>query len=205
MNTAVVFFDTETNGLMLPYSVLSISAIKALFSGTKATVSDTVVDHYERFYYWKPGETLNANAVKVNGLTDEIITEKRRCATYPRHFHEDIEAFRTFCGEASHFVAHNIAFDQQFISFPMPYIFCTMKENKNVINLRRKTGGLKFPSLNEAARFYGIDVYADQLHSSTYDTQLVYHIFRKMLETSETQKKAWNFLEKKPKQAALSF
>jgi DNA polymerase III epsilon subunit-like protein len=80
-----------------------------------------------------------------------------------------------------------------------------MKENKKVINLRRRTGSLKFPSLNEAARFYGIDVRTAQLHGSTYDTHLVYLIFKKMLETSETQKKAWKFLEKKPKQAVLSF
>jgi DNA polymerase III epsilon subunit-like protein len=205
MNTAVIFFDTETNGLTPQYSVLSVSAIKAVFSGAKAMISDVIVDRYERFYYRKPGESLSAGAVKVNGLTDKIITKKRGGAAYPRHFHEDIEAFRAFCGEANHFAAHNIAFDQQFIPSPMPYIFCTMKENKKVINLRRKTGGLKFPSLNEAARFYGIDVYADQLHGSTYDTHLVYLIFKKMLETSETQKKAWKFLEKKPKPVILSF
>ncbi|MDR0638654.1 MAG: hypothetical protein LBG27_07120 [Spirochaetaceae bacterium] len=205
MNTTVIFFDTETNGLTSQDSVLSISAIKAVFSGTKVVVSDAIVDCYERFYYRKPGEFLSAGAVKVNGLTNDVIAEKRGDAAYPRCFHEDIEAFRMFCGEARHFVAHNIAFDQQFIPFPMPTIFCTMKENKRVINLRRRTGGLKFPSLNEAARFYGIDVCPTQLHGSTYDTHLVYLIFKKMLETSETQKKAWKFLEKKPKQAALSF
>jgi DNA polymerase-3 subunit epsilon len=205
MNTAVVFFDTETNGFTSQYSVLSISAIKAVFSGTKAAISDVIVDRYERFYYRKPGEILSAGAVKVNGLTDEIIAEKRGCAAYPRHFHEDIEAFRIFCGESCHFSAHNIAFDQQFIPFPLSNIFCTMNENKNVINLRRKTGGLKFPSLSETACFYGINVCTDQLHGSAYDTHLVYLIFKKMLETSETQKKARKFLEKNPKQAALSF
>ncbi|MDR1468446.1 MAG: 3'-5' exonuclease [Spirochaetaceae bacterium] len=203
MTTTVIFFDTETNGLTAQDSVLSISAIKAVFSGPKSAVSDAIVDRYERFYYRKPGEPLSAGAVKVNGLTDAVIAEERGDAAYPLYFHEDIEAFRAFCGEACHFVAHNIAFDQQFIPFPMPYIFCTMKENKKVINLRRRTGGLKFPALNEAARFYGIDVHTAQLHGSTYDTELVYLIFRKMLETSETQKKAWKFLEKKPKQAVL--
>jgi DNA polymerase-3 subunit epsilon len=167
-----------------------------------AMTGDVIVDRYERFYYRKPGEPLSAGAVKVNGLTDKVIAENRGDAAYPRLFHEDIEAFRAFCGEACHFAAHNITFDQQFIPFPLPLVFCTMKENKKLLDLRRKNGRLKFPSLNETARFYGIDVQTAQLHGSTYDTHLVYLIFKKMLETSEAQKKAWRFLGKKPKQAA---
>ena len=201
MTAAVIFFDTETNGLTSQYSVLSISAIKAVFSGTKAAVSDAVVGRYERFYYRKPGESLSAGALKVNGLTDGVIAEKRGGEAYTRYFHEDIEAFRAFCGEVHHFAAHNIAFDRQFIPFPLPNVFCTMRENKRVINLPRKTGGIKFPSLSETAGFYGIDVHTAQLHGSTYDTHLVYLVFKKMLATSEAQKKAWRFLEKKPKPA----
>jgi DNA polymerase-3 subunit epsilon len=205
MNTAVIFFDTETNGLTLQYSVLSISAIKAVFSGTKAEVNETVAGRYERFYYRKPGEPFGAGAVGVNGLTDEVIAEKRGDAAYPLYFHEDIEAFRTFCGDARHFAAHNIMFDQQFIPFPMPNMFCTMNENKKVINLRRSRGGLKFPSLSETARFYCLETDTASLHTSTYDTHLVYAIFKKMLESEATRKKVWKFLAKPPKPAALSF
>jgi DNA polymerase-3 subunit epsilon len=205
MNTSVIFFDTETNGLNAGDSVLSISTLKAVFSGTRVALHETIVEQYERFYYRNPGEPFGAGAVRVNGLTDAVIAEKRGDAAYPPHFRDDTEAFRAFCGSTLHFVAHNIAYDQQYIPFSLPNTFCTMTENKKVLKLRRKTGGLKFPSLSETARFYGIEINPASLHTSTYDTYLVYAIFTKMLESDETCKKVWKFLEKPPKQAVLSF
>jgi DNA polymerase-3 subunit epsilon len=205
MNTTVIFFDTETNGLNAGDSVLSISAIKVAFDGTQAAVHNTIVGQYERFYYRNPGEPLGAGAVKVNGLTDAVITQKRGDAAYPRYFREDAEAFRAFCGDTLHFSAHNIAYDRQYIPFLLPDVFCTMTENKKVLKLRRKTGALKFPSLSETARFYRIEIDAARLHASTYDTALVYAIFIKMLESEVTRKKVWKFLNKPPKQAALAF
>jgi DNA polymerase-3 subunit epsilon len=204
MNTIIIFFDTETNGLNAEHSVLSISAIKAAVDIT-ATIHDAAVERYERFYYRVPGEPFGAGAVRVNGLTDAVIAKKRGDATYPRHFREDTDDFRAFCAPARHFVAHNIAFDQQFIPFSLPNTFCTMTENEKVLKLRRKTGELKFPSLKETARFYGIDPDSAQLHTSAYDTDLVYAIFIKMLQSSKTRKKVRKFLEHPPRQADLSF
>jgi DNA polymerase-3 subunit epsilon len=207
METTVIFFDTETNGLTAEHSVLSVSAIKTAFKrepGGTAPAAN-VIDCYERFYYRKPGEPVGTGAIRVNGLTDEVIAQKRGDAVYPRHFHEDIEAFRAFCGETRHFSAHNIAFDQQYIPFPMPNIFCTMQENKRVMKLRRRTGQLKFPSLSETAAFYDIAAVPAELHASTYDTQLVYEIFKKMLAADSTRKKTRKFLglDGKTKQAPL--
>jgi DNA polymerase III epsilon subunit-like protein len=205
MNTTVIFFDTETNGLDAENSVLSISALKSAFSGTRDAVQGTVVERYERYYFRNPKEPFGAGAVRVNGLTDAVIKKKRGTAAYPRHFCEDTEAFRAFCSGAYHFAAHNIAYDRQYIPFPLPHLFCTMTENKKVLKLRRKTGGLKFPSLSETARHYDIEIDSASLHASTYDTDLVYAIFLKMLETAETRKKAWKFLNMPPIQASLAF
>jgi DNA polymerase III epsilon subunit-like protein len=203
MNTTVIFFDTETNGLNAECSVLSISAIKAAIDNNATAINDAAVERYERFYYRAPGEPFGAGAVRVNGLTDAVITKKRGDAAYPRHFREDTEAFLAFCGTARHFAAHNIAFDQQFIPFPLPKTFCTMTENEKVLKLRRKTGELKFPSLKETARFYGIDLDSSKLHTSAYDTDLVYAIFIKMLESPKTRKKVHKFLANPPKQGDL--
>jgi DNA polymerase-3 subunit epsilon len=205
MNTTVILFDTETNGLSAECSVLSISAIKAAIdnNSTGSAIHDAAVERYERFYYRAPGEPFGAGAVRVNGLTDAVITKKRGDAAYPRHFREDTEAFRAFCGTARHFVAHNIAFDRQYIPFPLPKTFCTMTENEKVLKLRRKTGELKFPSLKETARFYGIAPDSAKLHTSAYDTDLVYAIFIKMLESSKTRKKVRKFLDNPPQQADL--
>ncbi|MDR1095237.1 MAG: 3'-5' exonuclease [Spirochaetaceae bacterium] len=207
MNTTVVFFDTETNGLNAECSVLSISAIKAAIDNKSAgsAIHNPAVERYERFYFRAPGEPFGAGAVRVNGLTDAVIAEKRGDAAYPRHFREDTEAFRAFCGIARHFVAHNIAFDRQYIPFSLPNTFCTMTENKKVLKLRRKTGEIKFPSLKETALFYGIAPDSAKLHTSAYDTDLVYAIFIKMLESPKTRKKARKFLENLPQQADLSF
>jgi DNA polymerase III epsilon subunit-like protein len=203
MNTTVIFFDTETNGLQAQDSVLSISALKCVFQcvfqrAFHGTEPSAIVEQYERFYYRRQGEPFGAGAVGVNGLTDEVITEKRGAAAYPLYFHEDIAAFRAFCGTACHFAAHNIAFDKQFIPFPLPYMFCTMKENKKAIQLRRRTGALKYPSLRETARFYGIETDTSRLHGSSYDAGLVYAIFQKMLAADITRKKIRAFLNKKP-------
>ena len=193
----VIFWDTETNGLENTNSVLSISAIKCSFIIEGQSITSNIVERYERFYFRKPGERLGLDAIKINGLTDEIIKQRRGHAEYPDNFCNDLEAFCLFCEDAQHFVGHNIFFDMQYLDFRLPFIFCTMKANTKIIGLRRKNGQLKYPSLGETANFYGIEIDKNELHSSMNDSFVTYQIFCKMLEHEKSRKIALDFLARR--------
>jgi DNA polymerase III epsilon subunit-like protein len=191
MSVKVIFFDTETNGLHKNNSVLSISALKCVFNGVDI---DTVQDRYNRFYFRRPPELPDAQALDCNGLTDDVIREYRQGAAYPEYFREDIQSFKDFCAEAIRFVGHNIQFDAKFLDFELKRTFCTMNENTNIMKLKNRSGGLKPPNLSEAANFYHIAVDEDKWHGSEYDTMLTYQIFRKMLERKGSRERVRGFL-----------
>ncbi|MDR2363947.1 MAG: 3'-5' exonuclease [Spirochaetaceae bacterium] len=188
----VVFFDVETNGLNKNSSVLSITAIKALYNGKDI---DTIEIIFTRFYYRKDGERVNPAALEVNGLTDEVIREKRGNAPYAEHFCDDKD-FKTLCTGVRHYVGHNIAFDRKFVAFPLKHCFCTMRENTAIVKIRRYTGGFKYPRLSETAAFYGLSPDMNKLHGSEYDTRLTYEIFRKMMNESRTKSRVYEFLNR---------
>jgi len=192
----VVFWDTETNGLMKYHSVLSISAIKCSFIIEDGKINSDIIERYERFYFRKPGEKIGKEAIAVNGLTDAIIKKRRGGADYPENFCDDIDSFRLFCSDTKHFAGHNIFYDKQYINFWLPNTFCTMMSNNKIINLKKSSGGLKFPSLKETAEFYKIEIDKNELHGSMYDSFVTYQIFLKMLEHDKAKDKTLEFLNK---------
>jgi DNA polymerase-3 subunit epsilon len=191
MNKKVIFFDTETNGVTADSSVLSIAALKCVFNGIHI---DTIADHFTRYYFRKPGEAQNKDAIAVNGLTDEVILQKRGNASYAPFFYQDMPDFYQFCCEVRHYVGHNIAFDKKFIPFSLEYTFCTMRENTNILRLTRRNGARKWPRLSETAAYYHLDLHQAQFHDSEYDTFITYEIFKKMLDASETRDRILQFL-----------
>jgi DNA polymerase-3 subunit epsilon len=193
----VIFWDTETNGLKECHSVLSISAIKCVFAIDDQNIDSNIVERYERFYFRKAGEKMGEQAVKVNGLTDEIIRNRRNGSGYPENFCDDINSFRLFCGDTRHFVGHNIFYDKKYIDFWLPNMFCTMKSNTGILGLRRSNGKLKYPSLEETAKFYRIETDKNELHGSMYDSYITYQVFLKMLGNEKTCGKIKEFLNKR--------
>jgi len=190
----VIFWDTETNGLEKHHSVLSISAIKTVFDIETDKVDNMIIDRYERFYYRKANESIGVEAINVNGLTDDIINAKRKNATYPEYFCNDITSFKLFCSDTKHFVGHNIFYDKQYINFWLPNMFCTMKSNIQILKLKNQRGRLKFPSLEETAKYYNIKTNKNELHGSMYDSYITYQIFCKMLIDKNISKKVNDFL-----------
>ncbi|GHV88003.1 hypothetical protein AGMMS50267_03630 [Spirochaetia bacterium] len=190
-NTKVIFFDTETNGVRSTDSVLSISAIKAVYNGNDL---ETIEDRFTRYYYRNAGEKENPEAIGVNGLTEEVIREKRGDAEYARYFCDDMKSFRRFCTGVRHYAGHNISFDRKFLDFTLKHTFCTMKENTYVLNLKKRNGYAKWPRLSETAAFYQIGLDLTQLHGSDYDTLLTYEVFKKMLAAEKTRDTVLAFL-----------
>jgi len=192
----IIFWDTETNGLEKHHSVLSISAIKCSLTIKNEKAKADIIERYERFYYRKHGEEIGEEAIEINGLTDEVIAERRGGAEYPDNFCDDIKPFRMFCSDTKHFVGHNIFFDTKYINFWLSNTFCTMMTNTNIIGLKRKNGKPKYPSLEETAKFFGVELNKDELHSSMYDSYITYQVFIKMIEHEKTRKKVFAFLNK---------
>jgi DNA polymerase III subunit epsilon len=202
-NYNIIFFDTETNGLpkngKYP-SLLSISAIRGCIAG-KSLLSQ--VQRYNRFYFSR--EEPDPNAIKVNGLTEDVINEKRGTENIPFFFDEDFGAFQSFCKGVDLFVGHNaIDFDTKFIpciNWSTKKIFDTMHCNADIVCAEwMKTGhydhgiyvkepGWKRPKLLETAKFYKIPLEEKELHGSMYDAQLTMTVFFEMLKKSNLRLK----------------
>ncbi|HKK66461.1 MAG TPA: hypothetical protein VJ967_11470 [Clostridia bacterium] len=185
----IVVFDLETNGLSNRSSVLSCSAFKFSIRSSSPTEGSEgcsiqadnpfvfpeagplqLTGVFERYYFSQEPE--NMGAIRVNGLSEEVIRSRRGNEDWPAYFSEDQE-FLDFLGDAGLFVAHNIDFDAQFVPFLFDKpLFCTMKSNS--------IG--KYPKLAELARRFKISTDGDQLHGSSYDTYITALVFNKMVE-----------------------
>jgi DNA polymerase III, epsilon subunit and related 3''-5'' exonucleases len=127
--TQIIIFDVETNGLNSGSSVLSCSAIKYEFD--PSTFATKEMDRFHRYYY--PREQFNPQATSVNGLTSNVLDEKRGSPIYPKYFTDDPD-FEIFCKDVVRYVAHNISFDMQFIPFMgKKKKFCTMMTNMDIV------------------------------------------------------------------------
>nr|DAX77303.1 MAG TPA: DNA polymerase III subunit alpha [Caudoviricetes sp.] len=189
----VIIFDTETNGLE-NCSVLSISAIKIDIDLKLNSYKE--IEKFNRFYFRNEGEKINAEAVAVNGLTDEEILRRRTESgmKYSKYFEKDRD-FIDFCKGIEHFVAHNISFDRKFIPFDLKTQFCTKESNIDILKISGKFGKYKWPRLNETAKFYGIELDENRWHGSEYDTEICKEIFVSMLKNKKTSGIVKKFLE----------
>ena len=180
--TTKLIFDTETNGLSQKNSLLSISYI-VLDS------DNDILEQNSRYYF--PKEPPNWNAIKINGLTYSKIRQLRRGAFYPEYFEDDRDFYINLLNNynISEFIAHNMKFDIQWLQ---PIIdlsnigkyskFCTMIENKDIVNAKNIRGYKKVPKLIEACRFYNIEFYEDEAHDSAYDTLKTFELYKKTKE-----------------------
>ena len=193
----IIFFDTETNGFQ-GSSVLSISAIKVNYD--EKTNKFSKKGEFNRFYFRNEGEEVNEGAIKVNGLTDDIIAQERRKSSlnYPETFKEDMTNFYNFCGDTEHFVAHNIKFDRSFIDFPLKNQFDTMMENIDIVKagINPSYGTYKWPKLMECAEFYNVPMIEDQLHEGLYDVLITFRVFYKMTKNPFGKPRVEKFLLK---------
>jgi len=181
----LVIFDVETNGLTPACSVLSISALKVSIDLVQGTFHDETF--FSRYYY--PKENYNSRAIAVNGLTAERIVKHRENFDYPHYFAEDIDSFSNFIAGVQHFIGHNISFDTRFLPFSLPRTFCTMFSNTSIVKAAwmPQKNDWKWPSLQETARHYNINIDPDSFHDSNYDVLITYRIFKKMFMAENTR------------------
>jgi DNA polymerase III subunit epsilon len=179
--TKFIVLDVETNGLDRECSVLSCSAIK--YEINTETYDTTEIGRFDHYYF--PIEEFDPSAIYVNGLTRDVIAERRGKATYTEHFQQD-DDFKTFCNGVLRFVGHNISFDMQFLPFlDDKKTFCTMMTNTDIVRVHFmvQKNEWKWPKLSETAIHYGVLFNESDLHSSMYDAEMTAKIFLKMLES----------------------
>jgi len=193
INNKIIFFDLETNGIDKKSSVLSIAALKYIFNGKSF---NQIEDPFIRYYYRRPSENWNIEAQKVNGLTDDIINKKRGNCEYELFFYRDQDSFKEYCAGINLYVGHNIKFDEEFLNFTLKNTFCTMLNNEKIVQAKNGNGKIKWPSLEETALYYKIDMQSNKLHDSFYDISLTFKIFEKMFFNELTKNIVLEFIGK---------
>ena len=182
-----LIFDTETNGLF-NCSVLSFSALLL-------DDNNNIMEVVDRYYYKNVNEDDNIEALKINGLTKEVIKEKRLNVSYSKHFKDD-KYIKNIFDKADILIAHNIEFDIAHIKDDFKDInledkdmFCTMRKTQYLYDAPYyKNGEPKFPKLSEAIDYFEIDINKIKektkldYHSSLFDVYCTYEIYKKLEE-----------------------
>ena len=178
----ILFFDTETTGLM-PGRIVQLSYVMQTPNEGKAKNFFFAVSYVE------------PSAVAVHGLSPEKLLELSDGRTFSINLEEIYEDFIS----ADLIVAHNFSFDLKFMIAEFIYherqfryheSFCTMKYFTDILKLPRSSNrGYKYPKLSELCEhfeFYPYDISrisADlfgcygQSHDARYDTAALYACF----------------------------
>ena len=170
----MLILDFETN-TQNPYDVIEVGAIKVELKNGKYKVIDT----FHRYYYSK--YEVNPRALEVHQLTPKKIKTLRANDDYSKYFEDDYE-FIEFCDSCNTLVAHNITFELRFLGTLVSFNnhFCTMKENKYIVNALNIRGNIKPPKLIEVCEYYNIDFDTKQYHSAIYDVTKTLDILNSM-------------------------
>ena len=190
MSTSFTIFDVETNGLHPGRSsVLSFSALHVRTWRSNGHRRFKVQQEFDRFYY--PHEPYNYYAIKVNGLTQKVITQKRdrTGGDYPLHFSQDQDV-PAFCRQVDLAVCHNTPFDTKFLKqahgFEFPSTFCTMRNFTRYCSISHPRFRIKWPKLEEAVQIIcGRDDF--EFHDSLADCYAVLEILKVMGNSAEVK------------------
>ncbi len=198
MATYFTIFDVETNGLQPGRcSVLSFSALYVQTWRSNGHRYFQVQEEFDRYYY--PKEPYNQNAIRVNGLTQDVISERRQRTedAYPLHFIQDQDV-TAFCRQSDLAICHNVPFDAKFLKIAhgheFPRALCTMRTFTEYCAIPHPYFGIKWPKLEEAVEVIcGREDFA--FHDSLADCYAVLEILRVMGNSKEANgQRTWQNL-----------
>ena len=167
-----VVFDLETTGLY-PNSgdtIIEIGAVK---------IKDgKIIDRYDELI--NPGKLLTEEIMKITGITNEMLTDKR-------NEEESIKDFIKWTGELP-MVAHNAKFDISFIE--MAFTKYNLGKFTNVVIdtlglSRYLESSERYHNLATLVKRYNIPWDEDKHHRADYDSEGTALIFDKMLRKLE--------------------
>lgn len=188
----IMFLDTETSGkeahkcdiLQLSYQIIEFPSFNLVKSQN---------------FYFKREHPASAEAIKVNGLTDEFLAKQ---VLSPRNV--AIKEFLIDLAECTLLVGHCIQFDNDFIYYTCRRTHYTKRYTKVFKNLQtydtmiettplcclpftvprdyQKVSQYKYPRLSELADFLNVDRKDLNLHDSNSDVTLTIRCFAKLVE-----------------------
>lgn len=179
-----VFLDTETTGLA-PGQIAQLSMIIEEDDGSVRAKN-----------YFFEIDYITSGAEEVCGRGVEFYKDAsngKRFADYCEEIYKELEN--------ATLIAHNLEFDENFIStefwrqnivFKPAGRFCTMKYFKDILNIIGKNGRVKNPRLEELVDSFSIDkekvrTYSEKLfgtndtggfHDARYDTTAMFVVFQ---------------------------
>jgi len=173
----LLFFDTETshlNGF--------ISSIAFVLTDLNGNIIE------KKYIELNPGVKQSPEAVKVHGLTDEYLKNKKK-------FYQVVKEISDIFSKADSIVAQNAIYDigvivreyeRMNLKFPdvLSHYIDTMTTIANQLTF---SGKKKNPSLKEIATAFNINLSSIQLHNSLDDTMLMREVF--LLAMNEPNKK----------------
>ena len=172
-----IIIDFETSGLKNA-SVLSISLIKL-------DENLEIIDKVNRYYYPSKYKQYDDEAIEINRLTNLKIKELRKDEKYKYKFLDDTNFYIDYLKDVDLIISHNIKFEYKFLPFEIKEMkikmFCTMLKNIENLKIEHEYYGYKYPTLKETTKFYQIEINESKLHDSSYDCELVYEIYKKMM------------------------
>ena len=170
----MIILDFETNSSNI-HDVIEVAAFRVKCVNNKYVVTDI----FHRYYFSR--YALNPHALAVHKLSPQRLEKLRAGVCYEKYFVEDVE-FVEFCKNATTLVAHNISFELRHIGNLVLFEkhFCTMKENKKIVNATNIRGNIKNPKLIETCAYYCIEFDNEQYHSAIYDVTKTLEVLNKM-------------------------
>ncbi len=163
---------SENTLIILDFETNSQNAKDAIEVAAYKLVNDEnaykVIDTFHRYYFSK--YDVNQMALSVHNLSPKIIAKLRKDEQYARYFEDDKE-FVNFCTGSETLIAHNISFELRYIDnlVNFKYHFCTMKENRSIVQAQNIRGNIKNPKLTETLNYYNIQFDEIELHGALYD------------------------------------
>jgi len=182
-----LIFDVETNGLF-NCSVLSFSALLI-------DDNNSIIEVIDRYYYKNVNEDDNIEALRINGLTKEVIEKKRLNVDYPKYFKDD-KYIKNIFDKSDILIAHNIDFDISHIiddfkdiNLDDKNMYCTMRKVQYLYDAPYyKNSEPKYPRLSEAIEHFNIDINEIKkktnldYHNSLFDVYCTYEIYKRLQE-----------------------
>ena len=182
----MIILDFETNSANV-HDVIEVAAFRVELVKNEYKVIDT----FHRYYF--SAYEVNPHALAVHKLSLDRLERLRKDATYEKYFEDDAD-FIDFCKNAKTLVAHNISFELRHIGGLLSFEnhFCTMKENKKIVQATNIRGNIKNPKLVETCLYYGIEFDNELYHSAIYDVTKTLDILNKMKRVPKLSRKALN-------------
>lgn len=208
----VLFFDTETTGLLIPGGtieeqphIVQLGAIYTTYNTFTETLNETILNQI-----YNPGVLIPENLCKLHGISNELAQTKPFITNY-------LEGFIKMMKEADIIIGHNLTYDLEVIYYEIERVwnseeakerlkifkkqikeksYCTMLWSVQFCKIPGRAG-YKWPKLIELHKcLFGEEF--DNAHNAIADIRATQRCFIELVNRGiiDIWEKVWYFSEK---------